>query len=749
MALVIPHQSNQGIQTASGGSGGTYRSAADYITPGQAALPGAIQALGASVTQIGGIIANEELRKRNEAQNLELIRDMQTLQADSQAFNDNFRQQYQGRDAIGAEGSAAKFHNERLDAVRSKWAGNNNALAVIERQGASIANAGIDAMRDYGGRQLEAFRDSTFAADKELFTGVMGNLASSPEEMGAAYAAFRPRYEAYLQSKGLDERAARIETARVFRDASDKRTESAFLAALQNSDIAGARVELSRMKGLDAADFAAQFETGSAGSLAIGYDTVGGTSYGKYQLSSKSGSVDAFIAWAKKNGYADVAAALKDSGNADTGSRKGKMVDTWRTLAASGAITEEMQDAFITDANVTPTLSGLPPALQDAAEGDPAYMRAVFSTAVQHGPGKAKRLITKAWEGSEGNREAFLDSLYEARKGQFPSSTPEVQQAIAMRMDRERGMVDVGSSIRPDVIARHEKALAVKQYSIGCKAMSPDVAIDWAVQNIEDGEVQASVIAEQRQRVSLEEFQSRRDRNARLETAYDTIRAATTPREAQDVIDSFPPEEQAKLATVAQRHFSGELTITDKSKMGEFITRLANGDTNINLKAEYGDSFSDMDMAKAEKDLASAERQTRLISTKALFDVSAQKVGLTNKTERAEALAIYRDRVDREGADTSEKKRKILYDMFRTVRETGLVFDTDMHAYRAQRNAAKDKLTPEQTARKIQEVPEKEVVISPGVRQEVIKALGLRGMEATEENIRLLFFANREEQGWL
>ncbi len=45
----------------------------------------------------------------------------------------------------------------------------------------------------------------------------------------------------------------------------------------------------------------AKFESGSAGVAAIGYDRVGGTSYGKYQIASKPGTMDRFLSYLDKN----------------------------------------------------------------------------------------------------------------------------------------------------------------------------------------------------------------------------------------------------------------------------------------------------------------------------------------------------------------------------------------------------------------------------------------------------------------
>ena len=76
----------------------------------------------------------------------------------------------------------------------------------------------------------------------------------------------------------------------------------------------------------------AQFESGRDGIAAIGYDRNGGTSYGKYQVSSRAGSLNDFLAFL--DGEApDISKRLRAAGPGNTGSRKGAMPDMWRAIA--------------------------------------------------------------------------------------------------------------------------------------------------------------------------------------------------------------------------------------------------------------------------------------------------------------------------------------------------------------------------------------------------------------------------------
>ena len=74
----------------------------------------------------------------------------------------------------------------------------------------------------------------------------------------------------------------------------------------------------------------AQGESGSMGTSAIGYDEKGGTSYGKYQIASKTGTMDKFLDHLESVDP-KAASMLRGSGPADTGSNIIRDRDVYET----------------------------------------------------------------------------------------------------------------------------------------------------------------------------------------------------------------------------------------------------------------------------------------------------------------------------------------------------------------------------------------------------------------------------------
>lgn len=201
---------------------------------------------------------------------------------------------------------------------------------------------------------------------------------------------------------------------------------------------------------------AAKFESGNEGIAAIGYDRHGGTSYGKYQIASRVGTMRNFINFLRDEAP-DIAERLEKAGPANTGGRRGKMPETWRNIAEEDpARFEALQDKFIRASHFEPAMRALEEKTGIAFNDMPAALHeVVFSTAVQHGPRAAERIVARALgqvggakldpdrnpaEDVEKAHETLIRRIYANRSGQFRSSTETVQAAVKNRLRQEMSM---------------------------------------------------------------------------------------------------------------------------------------------------------------------------------------------------------------------------------------------------------------------------------------------------------------------
>ncbi len=198
---------------------------------------------------------------------------------------------------------------------------------------------------------------------------------------------------------------------------------------------------------------AAKFESGAEGISAIGYDRHGGTSYGKYQISSRAGTMKNFITYLEDKAP-DLARRLASSGPANTGGRRGAMPDEWKKIAEEQPDRfEDLQGDFIRSSHFEPAMQAIEESTGVAFNNmPPALQEVLFSTAVQHGPSGAARIVSKAVnevgagklrtpggapESFKRAGRALIKEIYSLRAGQFMSSTSHVQSSVRNRLSRE------------------------------------------------------------------------------------------------------------------------------------------------------------------------------------------------------------------------------------------------------------------------------------------------------------------------
>jgi hypothetical protein len=181
-----------------------------------------------------------------------------------------------------------------------------------------------------------------------------------------------------------------------------------------------------------------KYETGGRGSGTVGWDKVGGTSYGKYQIASKVGAMKDFLKFAEQSGRGDVAKKLRDAGaESDTGGTSGKSVDVWKQMAAGGEL-GDLEHQFIKKKSFDPAMSGLKnEKLKAMIEGNKGLKEMMWSTAVQHGGGGASGIMNKVFK--EGmSQEDLVKAVYAERGTRFGGSTDEVQKSVKNRFGREQ-----------------------------------------------------------------------------------------------------------------------------------------------------------------------------------------------------------------------------------------------------------------------------------------------------------------------
>lgn len=197
----------------------------------------------------------------------------------------------------------------------------------------------------------------------------------------------------------------------------------------------------------------AKYESNGS-SATVGYDRKGGTSYGKYQLSSAAGTMGDFLTFldsrdAKVATYLREAKAMHDDKTVggkttgwNTGSKDGSGPQAWKDAAARfGPTLTALEQEFITLTHYLPVVQAAIKAFGiDLSQAPKAIQDAVFSTAVQHGSARTNDFVKEALTASKGKLdESFLANLYSARMRpeNFQSSAPDVRASVGKRLQSE------------------------------------------------------------------------------------------------------------------------------------------------------------------------------------------------------------------------------------------------------------------------------------------------------------------------
>lgn len=144
-------------------------------------------------------------------------------------------------------------------------------------------------------------------------------------------------------------------------------------------------------------DVVAMSETGGKGTAMIssGKGDHGGVSYGRSQLASQAGSINAALKWAKENGYEDIHAQLAPLAG-DATNRNGQFAQKWRELSQEkGGRLEQFDKAYQKKGYYDPMMAKIRrenPELAKRIEANPALQEQVLSTAVQYGPNSGRYL---------------------------------------------------------------------------------------------------------------------------------------------------------------------------------------------------------------------------------------------------------------------------------------------------------------------------------------------------------------------
>lgn len=220
-----------------------------------------------------------------------------------------------------------------------------------------------------------------------------------------------------------------------------------------------------------------KYESGSRGSEAIGYDTTGKTSYGKYQIASGTGTMKSFLSFLSAQD-ATLYNHLESSGNPNceyacqpqgcylSSDRATactpsscyvdcEFVRSWKEEVQKGSFNNNLEHDFIKKTHYDPTVNAIKSQCEglDINQRSFALQNVVWSTAVQHGAYAAGNIFKRAGATPDKSDEQIIKAVYAERSKvntYFSGSTTDVQKAVKNRfIDEEKtALAWLGSNVQ-------------------------------------------------------------------------------------------------------------------------------------------------------------------------------------------------------------------------------------------------------------------------------------------------------------
>ncbi|MMZ47355.1 hypothetical protein D1872_89990 [compost metagenome] len=178
---------------------------------------------------------------------------------------------------------------------------------------------------------------------------------------------------------------------------------------------------------------------GNPGTIANNKGDIGGASYGSYQIATNTGTMNSFLKFVQKTDPKTYKAL--------SGKKPGSSAfnSAWKSLAAKDPKGfEELQHKFVEGTHYQPAVASVLKATGlDVRSRSKAVQDALWSTAVQHGPGGAERIFKNAKINPVLSDDEIIKRIYKERAANggmkyFPSSSPAIRASVVKRFAKEQ-----------------------------------------------------------------------------------------------------------------------------------------------------------------------------------------------------------------------------------------------------------------------------------------------------------------------
>jgi hypothetical protein len=188
MAITTPHESRVPIQNANGGRAASYRSESAFVTPGQAAMPAALNKLASGLDKVNKAVFEVGLEKQRVRNNTALLADQVALNDAYRAFDSDYRENHKGESALDAAADYEDFFEKQRAGLQRKWGGNPHLMGAVDTMFQQVRQGGLNRATAYADQEEAAWRQGEINA---RWTQVLTDAADSSLSLQDREASFQ------------------------------------------------------------------------------------------------------------------------------------------------------------------------------------------------------------------------------------------------------------------------------------------------------------------------------------------------------------------------------------------------------------------------------------------------------------------------------------------------------------------------------------------------------------------------------
>lgn len=616
------------------------RSAGDFMSAGESALPGALQQLAGGMGKLNDVVFREEMRKREEDLALQVVKDLNDYAAETQKDNDDFMAAKRFADAEGAEAHSVQFHNSRMNMLREKYQHSPGLLKHIEAQGGAIARGSVNTMRDYGNQQRDLYKQQVIDGRTAGFLDFARRPDASDADVEGRAATLRSEISAMYAGGDPSVPLLKLDNAII---ASRKEAEKnrLFARAMQNPDMVPQ--DLSRF------DFG--FSSASAHEATQKAITAG-VSYRRGARDPGKGEVDCSGWICKLNPH-----PLVQKGQTAAGIIKEVSKATGVTYGNADLTPDKVREGMLIGMDASSKYAGIDHIVQVIR--DPKTGEMMVTESAKGKGGVAITPYTKWYaQWGKSGKVPLTGVVLPGNGGSGASSAGGTDMITAAGPDPEaigaamnlkwHDPVEAYTLLRQmQGIARDSQTKRDAEYKQGVIQAYQDIDPAVAAREIlSDTSIRPDLQKSLVEHFNWREAQDQKEEKRRLleqrNQAYEAIGEAAKSgdiREVNRIVASANPENTASLQIYAGRVVNGDNLISDSVAYDDMAARIAAGEP-VQIEAEYGDKLSLKDIRRGKDMLARRDLAEYRVREKAAFDDEALRYNL--KITATEKSALFR-----------------------------------------------------------------------------------------------------------